>query len=249
VKFLHSESSPVVLEAGGYPLTEEMIQRALQLAQILAGADFSPSDAASLRADLIAYFKKEPATQMKAYESFAKLLQKVPPSSFDGKRDNWVMAVLRDNVWQWYGQNPQDFREFQSYPFGKMVLKYNPVLVNSGGMIITKTDVESLFLFKPSRCAGCRSRAAYTGRERSVYTNSSIAVWLHAEMAAGLFEASGRPYAGLRHDLSPIQRYARRHVWRYQEKCSLFCRHFERSPAGGERMRQRQRQILCALST
>jgi hypothetical protein len=55
------------------------------------------------------------------------------------------MAVLRDNVWQWYGQNPQDFREFQSYPFGKMVLKYNPVLVNSGGMIITKTDVESLF--------------------------------------------------------------------------------------------------------
>jgi hypothetical protein len=87
MKSLRSESSPVVVEASGYPLTEEMIQRALQLAQILAGADFSRSDAASLRADLIAHFKKEPATQMKGYESFAKLLQKVPPSSFDGKRD------------------------------------------------------------------------------------------------------------------------------------------------------------------
>ena len=30
------------------------------------------------------------------------------------------MALRRDNVWQSYGQNQQAFREFQSYPFGRM---------------------------------------------------------------------------------------------------------------------------------
>ena len=144
VKFLSSETSPVVIQSGGYSLTEGMIQRALQFAQIQAGADFSPSDTAALRADLIAYFQKEPAKQMEFYKNTVQWLQDAPPGS-DGKRDRWGMAVLRDDVWQAFGQNQQAFREWQSYPFGKMVLKYNPVLVNSGGMIITKTHVESMF--------------------------------------------------------------------------------------------------------
>jgi hypothetical protein len=59
MKFLRSETSPVVVQSGDCYLTEEMIQRALVSAQILIGADFSPSDAAALRADLIAYFKKK----------------------------------------------------------------------------------------------------------------------------------------------------------------------------------------------
>jgi hypothetical protein len=144
VKFLGAESSPLVVQSGGYALTEEMIQRALQFAQIQAGADFSPSDTAALRADLIAYFQKEPAKQMEFYKNTTQWLQHVPPGS-DGKRDPWGMAALRDDVWQVFGQNQRAFREWQSYPFGKMVLKYNPVLVNSGGMIITKTHIDSMF--------------------------------------------------------------------------------------------------------
>jgi ketosteroid isomerase-like protein len=139
VKFLPGEASPVIAQSGGYQLTEEMIQRALLLAQIEAGADFSPSDAAALRADLIAYFQKEPAKQIEAHKSIAKLLQQAPHGS------SWQRALLRDNVWQFYGQNPQAFRDWQSYPFGKMVLKYNPVVVNSGGTIITKVHVDSLY--------------------------------------------------------------------------------------------------------
>ena len=49
-----------------------MFGQALRFGQILAGTDFSPSDAAVLRAELIAYFKKKPANQMEAYESVAK---------------------------------------------------------------------------------------------------------------------------------------------------------------------------------
>ncbi|MBV8816582.1 MAG: hypothetical protein JO271_19010 [Verrucomicrobia bacterium] len=49
------------------------------------------------------------------------MLQQAYPGYFDGKSYPGIMAVLHDNVWQWYGQNSQDFREFQSYPFGKMV--------------------------------------------------------------------------------------------------------------------------------
>ena len=39
----------VVATSGGYQLTEQMLAQALQFGQILAGAEFSPGDAASLR--------------------------------------------------------------------------------------------------------------------------------------------------------------------------------------------------------
>ena len=119
-----------------------MIQRALLFGQILAGADFSRADAATLRADLIAYFQKEPAKQMKAYESVAQWLQGL---GLPGRKPSWLdLAIARYNEWESYGDT-QRFREFQSYPFGKMVLKYNPVVVNSGGTIITKAHVDSLY--------------------------------------------------------------------------------------------------------
>jgi hypothetical protein len=65
---------------------------------------------------------------MAAYESAAKILQQ------EGRKPSWLdLANLRYNQWQWLA-DPQRFRDFVSYPFGRMVLKYNPILVNSGGM-------------------------------------------------------------------------------------------------------------------
>jgi hypothetical protein len=134
--------SAVVVRSGSYRLTEQTLDQVLRFGQILAAADFSPSDAAALRADLIAYFQKEPAKQMAAYETVAKILrQGIGP----GRKPSWLdLALIRYRVWQSYS-NLQRFREFQSYPFGTMVLKYNPVLVNSGGMLITKNDVDCQF--------------------------------------------------------------------------------------------------------
>ena len=143
VKLLSSRTTAVVAQAGSPQLTEEMIQQALRFGQILAGADFSPSDVAALRSDLIAYFEKEPATQVAAYEAAAKMLPR--PSIVTGQNTWLDLALVRYRVWQAYARNPQSFRDFQSYPFGKMVIKYNPVLVNSGGMIVTQTDVQCQF--------------------------------------------------------------------------------------------------------
>src|SRR5215831_16269265 len=78
---------------------------------------------------------------MEGYESIAKTLRealKPKPSWFD-------LAFVRYKVWQSYGENPQALREFQNVPFGRMVLKYNPVVVNSGGMVVTRTDVDCQF--------------------------------------------------------------------------------------------------------
>jgi hypothetical protein len=136
-----AQGSAVVAQSSGYQLTEEMIQQALQFGQILAGASFSPSDAAVLRSELIAYFPKETTKQMEGYQSVSKIVRENL-----GRRPSWFdLALIRYKVWQSYGENQQAFREFQSVPFGKMVLKYNPVLVNSGGIVVTKTDVDCQF--------------------------------------------------------------------------------------------------------
>lgn len=134
--------STVVVRSGSYQLTEQMLDQALRFGQILAATDFSPSDAAVLRADLIAYFQKEPAKQMAAYQSVAKILQQgIRP----GGKPSWLdLALIRYRQWQSYG-DPQRFREFKSYPFGRMVLKYNPVVADSGGMIVTRNNVDCLF--------------------------------------------------------------------------------------------------------
>jgi hypothetical protein len=138
-----SAASPVVARSGKYQLTEQMIGQAVRFGQFLAGADFSAADTTALRRDLIDIFQKEPGKQSEAYESVAKALREAP-----GLRPNPSMlavALDRYKAWQWYGENQQAFRDFQSYPFGRMVLKYNPVLVNSGGMIVTRADVECQF--------------------------------------------------------------------------------------------------------
>ena len=137
-----SRTSPVLAQSGGYQLTEEMIQRVLQFWQILAFNDFSPSEAAAIRADLIANFRKDPASQTQGYQNIVKFLQQEPASALTGKRSWLSLALLRATVWQAYGQQPQAFREFKNHVYGRMVLKYNPVLVNSGGVIVTKADVD-----------------------------------------------------------------------------------------------------------
>jgi len=138
-----SPAFSVVARSGGYELTEQMIEQALRFGEFLAGATFSPSDAAVLKADLIATFQKEPAKQMESYAAVAKSLREAPGLS---RSPSWLAAAIdRYKVWQWYAENPQDFRGFQSYPFGRMVLKYNPVVVNSGGMIVTRADIECQF--------------------------------------------------------------------------------------------------------
>jgi hypothetical protein len=134
---LASGPSTVVVRAGNYQLTEEMLDQALGYAQFLGAHDFTPTDQASLRADLIAYFKKDPAKQMEEYRVIAQ----------NPRRWSSALALANDRYkgWQWYVDNPDSFREFQTTPFGKMVLKYNPVLLNSSGVIVTRADVDCQF--------------------------------------------------------------------------------------------------------
>lgn len=131
----------VVVASGGYRLTARMLDEARRYGQILAAADFSAGDAAALRAGLIATFRKEPARQAAAYDAVEKILQQGLP---DGAPSWHALALLRYRQWQWYGQ-AQRLADFASYPFGRMVLKYNPVVVRSGGMIVTRDNVDCLF--------------------------------------------------------------------------------------------------------
>src|SRR5215475_14748965 len=103
-----SPASAVVATSGNYQLTEQMIEQALRFGQILAGADFSPSDAAALRDELIATFQKEPAKQVEAHESVAKALREAV-----GRKPSWLaLALVRYKVWQAYGENEEAFRGF-----------------------------------------------------------------------------------------------------------------------------------------
>src|SRR5215469_8756855 len=101
-----SPASEIVARADGYQLTDQMIARAVRFGEILAGTDFSASDAAALRSELVAYFQSEPAKQMEAYQSVAKALPQTP-----GRKPSWLdLALLRYKVWQGYAQSQQDFR-------------------------------------------------------------------------------------------------------------------------------------------
>ena len=132
----------IVVSTGGYQLTELMLEQGIGYAQYLAGGSFSAGDVAALRDDLIAYFRREPATQAPVYEALAARLQKLP--NLLRHPDPLVAALGRESIWEWYAKNPEGFQTFQSVPFGRMVLKYNPVIVNSGGMIINRVNVDSL---------------------------------------------------------------------------------------------------------
>ena len=160
-------ASAVLASSGSFQLTEQMIDQALRFGQILAGADFSPSDAAAMRSGLIATFRKEPVKETADYESVAKILKQTA-----GRKASWLdLALIRYKVWQSYGENQQAFRDLQSSPFGKMVLKYNPVLVNSGGMVVTKTDVDCQY-FSDALVAKAAGMAPPTEAEKDRFAKS-----------------------------------------------------------------------------
>ena len=132
-----SPGSTIVVTSGEYQLTEQMLEQALFLAQILAGADFSASDTASLRAGLIAEFQKDPAKDVKNYDDLAKFLR--------NRTSRLGLAIICNRFWFALGQKSEVFDKFKNEAMGKLVLKYNPVLVNSDGMIITMRDVDGQF--------------------------------------------------------------------------------------------------------
>lgn len=136
-----SPGAAVVVSSGGRRLTEAMLDEARRYGQILAAAEFSAADAAALRAALIASFLKQPAQQAAAYDSVGTMLRQRLP----GGAPSWLdLALLRYAQWQSYGQ-AQRFADFSGTPLGRMVLKYNPVLVHSGGAIVTRDNVDCRF--------------------------------------------------------------------------------------------------------
>ena len=235
-------ASAVLASSGSFQLTEQMIDQALRFGQILAGADFSPSDAAAMRSGLIATFRKEPVKETADYESVAKILKQTA-----GRKASWLdLALIRYKVWQSYGENQQAFRDLQSSPFGKMVLKYNPVLVNSGGMVVSKTDVDCHY-FSDALVASCRGGAAHRGGKRPVCKKSSIPVCVLAKRAAGVFETRRASSGGLLHSVRGDHQDARHRRRRYPEKRPLFRGRLAGSPPGGER-RPVRGQVLPTLS-
>jgi len=122
-----------------------MIQQDLQYAQIVAGADFSPSEVAAIRAEDMAQFEKEPAQQTQAYQSEATLLKRRPPDILSGKRGWLDLSFIRYWHWQGVAQSPEWLRHAQDNVARSTILKYNPVLVNSGGMLVTQRDIDSQF--------------------------------------------------------------------------------------------------------
>jgi hypothetical protein len=92
-----SHESSVVARSGGYELTEQMIEQALRFGQFLAGANFSLSDTAALRADLIAIFQKEAAKQMESHAAIAKSLREAPSLR---RNPSWLAAAIdRYKAW------------------------------------------------------------------------------------------------------------------------------------------------------
>ena len=129
-----SPGSAVVAASGGYQLTEAMLGEGILLARILASADLSAGDTAALRNGLIDSFYKTPAKDAKAYA--------------DAKKFNHTSSrysSLRFKYFVWLAQDENNLSEFEKSALGKMVLKYNPIIVNSGGFIITQRDVDWQF--------------------------------------------------------------------------------------------------------
>jgi len=57
----------------------------------------------------------------------------------------WPSIRFREAAWAALAKNDGGFRELQNDPAGKVVLKYNPVIVKAPGMIVTRLNVECLF--------------------------------------------------------------------------------------------------------
>lgn len=132
-------ASTVMANSSGYELTEEMIAQGLNFAQFLAGRDFSPSDLAVVREqNLVASFRSEPGKQQAFYDSIQSI------GGLLRNRHTLTGAIGREAFWDWFANHPAEFQKFLSYPSGKIVVKYNPVVVSYRGTMINQLNVESL---------------------------------------------------------------------------------------------------------
>src|SRR5215831_6459638 len=51
----------------------------------------------------------------------------------------------REALWDWFAKNDAALRELESVPLGRMVLKYNPVIVHAGRRLINRFKIDCLF--------------------------------------------------------------------------------------------------------
>jgi hypothetical protein len=130
----------VVATSGNHQLTEGMLEDAIYFGQFLAGQRFSSPDLAAMREGLISTFRTQPAKDATGYQALGQFVPVL-------RRTRSVLAVAktREAAWGAFAKDPAGFREFQNDPAGKIILKYNPVVVSAGDMIITRLNVESLF--------------------------------------------------------------------------------------------------------
>jgi len=85
------------------------------------------------------WFQKDPAKQAETFDAVAKFLRN------RNSRNQMDLAVMRYKFWFVLGQKSEVFDAFKNEPWARMVLRYNPILVNSDGMIITQRDVDWQF--------------------------------------------------------------------------------------------------------
>lgn len=135
-----SAPNTVVATSGNHQLTEGMLEQAIYFGQFLVGQRFSPPDIATMRAGLISTFRSEPAREAAGYQALAQIVPVLRST-----RSSLEIAKVREAAWAAFAKDPAGFRRFQSDPAGKIILKYNSVIVNADGMIITRLNVDSLF--------------------------------------------------------------------------------------------------------
>jgi hypothetical protein len=130
----------VVATSGSHQLTEGMLEDAIYFGQFLSGRRFTIPDAVAMREGLISTFRMQAAKEVAGYQALAQF---VP--ALRNARSSLVVAKAREATWAAFGKSPGGFGEFQNDPAGKIILKYNPVVVSTGDVIITRLSVESLF--------------------------------------------------------------------------------------------------------
>jgi len=178
----------VVATSGSHQLTEGMLEDAIYFGQFLGGRRFTTPDAAAMREGLISTFRVQPAKEVAGYQALAQF---VPALRND--RSSLVIAKAREATWAAFGKNPGGFSEFQNDPAGKIILKYNPVVVSAGDVIITRAERRILICVE--RLGGedrwCRTAVAIGNRR--VPASASSPVCFPDERAAGILQASREP--------------------------------------------------------
>jgi hypothetical protein len=135
-----SEPNSVIAASGKYQLTEGMVEQAIYFGQFLAGQRFSAPDIAAMREGLIGTFRRQAAKEMAGYQALAQIVPVLRST-----QNTLAIAKVREAAWAAFAKDPAGFREFQNDPAGKVILKYNPVIVNARDMIVTRLNVDCLF--------------------------------------------------------------------------------------------------------